>query len=382
MLSAAEARRELGRNLPSRPATTALSASAGGGATATAAALLTGPAAIISNGGAPSVGGTLPWSGWSGVAEGGGTRGGTGGDDGAAADAGSHSRHPSRVFRHQSVEDELWGWFGDDRPLEASGSLLRVSSSVGGQGGGLSGGGGGGSRDPEITVSTVALTERLAKLSAGRALLDQVRQDSRSLAAVVTSAARSAFVSGDGVGAPPGSPAASDDPVAAEIREVRGATEDVAPRAVQFATDTLRGGEGAPAASVRESGVAEAATARVGAERQSAPDDAGAGSAEMDTPAAVAAGRDGKEGGRNVPAAGDLRRVVVEAKAGLEGLQREVRRLVREAGEDESSLADARMRVAPLVERRAVLAAAALTDARRMATRLQEISEAQKVCDA
>lgn len=378
MVSAAEARRELGRNLPPTPATTASSAFAGGGATTTAAALFTGAAAIVSNSDAPSVGGTLPWSG---VAGG----GGTGGDDGAAADAGNHSRHPSRVFRHQSVEDELWGWFGDDRPLDASGSLIRVSSSVGGQGGGLGGGGGGGSRDPEITVSTVALTERLAKLSAGRALLDQVRRDSRSLAAVVTSAARSAFVSGDGVGAPPGSPAASDDPVAAELREARGATEGVAPRAVQFATDTLRGGEGAPAGSVRESGVAEGAiarVARVGAEGQSAPDDAGAGSAEMDALAAVAAGRDRKEGGRNVLAAGDLRRVVVEAKAGLEGLQREIRRLVREAGEDESSLADARVRVAPFVKRRAVLAAAALTDARRMATRLQEISEAQKVCNA
>ncbi|CAN0561605.1 unnamed protein product [Ectocarpus sp. 12 AP-2014] len=38
-----------------------------------------------------------------------------------------------------------------------------------------------------VTVSTLALTERLAKLSAGRVLLDRVRADTRSLASVVTS---------------------------------------------------------------------------------------------------------------------------------------------------------------------------------------------------
>lgn len=332
---------------------------------------------IVNNNGAPSVGGTLPWNG--GFADGGG---GAGGDDGVASDAGSHSRRHSRVFRHQSVEDELWGWFGDDRPLEVNGSLLRVSSRAGegaGEAGGLGSGGGdggvGGSRDTEITVSTVALTERLAKLSAGRALLDQVRRDSRSLAAVVTSAARSAFVSGDHADAPPGSLAAADPTVAEESKETRssgdgGATEGVAspPRAVQFAADTLQGVEEASAASVRDSAVAaQAATmTRVGEDGQSTPDDAGTGSAE-------------REGPDNVPA-GDLRRVFVEAKAGLESLQRDIRRLVREAGEDESSLADARMRVAPLVGRRTVLAAAALMDARRMATRLQEISETQQVC--
>lgn len=156
----------------------------------------------------------------------GGIAGGAAGSENAGvADSGTtsapgitHARRASRSFRHQSVEDELWGWFGDDRPMSEVGvnsggssgrdttadPYFRTSSarglfpayvgSRGAGGGGYVEGQGGG--DTDVTVSTLALTERLAKLATCRLLLDCVKSEIGAIVELVSGAVRS--VNGEG----------------------------------------------------------------------------------------------------------------------------------------------------------------------------------------
>lgn len=273
---------------------------------------------------------------------------------GIGVGGGSFHRRPSnrQISRpNRSVEEDLWGWFGDDRPAsEAGDPLLRVSSRDGtgvieefpeseewGYGGGAAG-----SSDAEVTVSNLALITRLAKLSDRRALLDQVRADNRSLAMVVSSATRTAF-----------SPHTGDHVCAS------GGTM----RVVQFAPD----------ASPRQDQPQVEVT-----EEEFTP------GVPRTTPEAVVDGEGSREvveteGTRSGGEGGGVRRTVVEARAEIESLQGEIKRLVREAGGDEERLRAARGEVSRLVARRSVMAKAAVSDARRMAQRLEEISEAQQV---
>lgn len=264
-----------------------------------------------------------------------------------------HRRHSSRQFSrpNRSVEEDLWGWFGDDRPAsEAGDPLLRVSSREGtgvmeefpeseewGYGGGAAG-----SSDAEVTVSNLALITRLAKLSDRRALLDQVRADNRSLAMVVSSATRAAF-----------SPHTGED-----VRASGGTM-----RAVQFAPDASPR-QDQPQVEVTE----EDSTPGVPRTTPEAFVD-GEGSGEM---VEIDGTGMGGEGGR-------VRRTVVEARAEIDSLQGDIKRLVREAGGDEERLRAVRGEVSRLVARRSIVAKAAVSDARRMAQRLEEISEAQQV---
>eukprot|EP00903_Cladosiphon_okamuranus_P007175 g6967.t1 len=350
---------------PSAPATAAPAAAPGAGAVIPGTLVIDGASLQRSSAGQ----------------DGGGAAAMVSGGGGGVVGGGVFSRRPSNsAGRQQSVEDDLWGWFGDDRPppettlheslgggREGVGAAAGAAAGVGGG----SGGGGGGlwpKESTEVTVSTLALTERLAKLSAGRALLDRVRADTRSLASVVSYAARSVFsglvIGGGGDdGGPDGSTAVS------------GGVSSPAPtpRAVQFSegppTEHRSPRRARPAAAHTGSEPTAAATATA----TPAPEAGGNGDEERKE--IMAADEEG--GGR----AGALRRRVVLARAELEGLQGEIRRLVREAeagGGDAGLREEARARVAPLVERRAVLARAARTDARRMAERLQEISEAQQ----
>ena len=318
------------------------------------------------------------------VADGGG--GAAGG--GSVVGGGVFSRRQSSnggAVRQQSVEDDLWGWFGDDRPPPETalrGTPRSIGDGVGtragvGIGDGGSGGGGGGMWPREstaVTVSTLALTERLAKLSAGRVLLDRVRADTRSLASVVSSAARSAFSGlgscgggGDDRGPDGATPAAP--PPAAGV-DVSSLTSVSAPRAVQFTEGSPPGG-GSPRRARSAAQTRSETTTPTAAEAVENGDMA---------KERVAGSGGGGGGGGEAGRAGALRRRVVAARAELEGLQREIRRLVREGGGGDAGLREeTRARVAPLVERRAVLARSARADAERMAERLQEISEAQQV---
>lgn len=345
----------------------------------------------------------------------------SGGGSGGVSGGGDVSRRPSnRGFRQQSVEDDLWGWFGDDRPPSETalhamprgdGHGMEVAAATGIGTGGWRG------DSTEVTVSTLALTERLAKLSAGRVLLDRVRGDTRSLAAVVSAAARSAFVGHASVAT--GDPGDPDTPdtiktpaasAAVATEAVDGEEESTsggAPQMVHFTggspPPSTGGEEGRSPGRRRPEG--QSAAVAPDAEREEAPkDDAeaagteaeghghgegppppaeenasrGATGMEVTVPAStmVAATTGVSEG----PPPAALRERVVQAKGELQGLQTEIRRLVREAGVgDAGRREEARGRVGPLVARRAGLAAAARADAERMATRLQEISEAQKV---
>lgn len=296
--------------------------------------------------------------------------GGAGGGGGGVVGGGVFScRQSNGAIRQQSVEDDLWGWFGDDRPPPET--TLHETPWGGGNGVGAGAGTGAGvgagvwpRESTEVTVSTLALSERLAKLSAGRVLLDRVRADTRSLASVVSSAARSALSglgSGGGGGNdrwPDGATAAPPPAVGAGVSSPTSTR-----RAVQFSEGSPPGGR-----SPRR--------ARPAAENDSEPTPAAEAGENGDgeSRATAATGEEGD--GR----AGALRRRVVGARAELEGLQKEIRRLVREGGGGDAGLREeARARVAPLVERRAMLAKAARADAERMAERLQEISEAQQV---
>lgn len=196
------------------------------------------------------------------------------------------------------------------------------------------GGGAAGSSDTEVTVSNLALITRLAKLSDRRALLDQVRADNRSLAIVVSSATRAAFSphTGDVVRASGGA-----------MRVVQFAPDDSPRPQVEVTEEVPRT---TPEAFVDEEGSGEIVETEV-------------------------TGSDG-EGGR-------VRQTVVEARAEIDSFQGEIKRLVREAGGDEERLRAARGEVSRLVARRSVVAKAAVSDARRMAQRLEEISEAQQV---
>lgn len=426
--------------------------------------------------------------------DGGGGGGGGGGDSaGPAPGLGlSHARRFSRSSRHQSVEDELWGWFGDDRPPSDVGDIRytgaggassdrlfsRVGSGfrVGGGGGraaetGAGLGDAGDGTEMTVSVSTTALAERLAKLSAGRALLDQVRAESRALADLVSSAARRAFAGGgaddcEGRDAAPlpAAEASREEAAAAAAAAttdtaslVRRVSISVAPATILPAAPVVHkfsssaaaaagqpqgvalegvaaeGGEqagaiesqgSAPSESLppnsrennghagggsggggrMEEGLEERQELRVeGAVEQVSPSvesiaqgpadggyDACPGSGEDDTPAVrrseklgqeslmEAAAGDQEGGSGNISSAQQqqqqcgIRQGVVEARAELERLQREIRLLARQ-GED------ARSRVSPLVARRAVLARAALPGARRMARRLQEVADTQRV---
>lgn len=438
--------------------------------------------------------------------------GGSGGDAGAAPGFGlSHARRFSRSSRQQSVEDELWGWFGDDRPPSDFGDVR----SFGVLGGGVSsdrlfsrvdsgfrgGGGGGGRRAAEagaglgstgdgaemsVSVSMTALEERLAKLSAGRALLDQLRAESRALAKLVSSAARRAFTGGDadacegrdGVLLPvagasqedSATPAAAGAAAAATTADtpniVRRVSISAAPvTIVPAATVTQEpsssaaagqppvvacGGitseEGEQATAVDERGPEPSGSLPLNSCENNGHDGRGSGgdsvetvAEELQTEARNAEGQemradvaveqeyppvegisqgpaDGSSqgtspssGGENAPvvrreemdqesstkAPGDqdggsgsvsstqqqqqqqeeqcgMRQGVIEARAELQRLQREIRLLARE-GES------ARGRVSPLVARRAVLARAMLPGARTMARRLQEVADNRRV---
>lgn len=300
--------------------------------------------------------------------------GGGGGGSGAAL-----SRRPSsRASRHQSVEDDLWGWFGDDRPPSETAlhAMARGDAAESAAAGGI-GVNGSAAENAGVTVSTLALTERLAKLSAGRVLLDRVRADTRSLASVVTSAVHSAFL-GEGVDA--AAAAVSGAAVTAEVT-------CPATRAVHFTAGCsppggrrrLRPGAEAGSEAKQTEDEEEEEGKEGGEEVASSVDENGSsGASGLGLAAAAeATGDDEKSGGQ----AGGLRQRVVEARAEIEGLQREIRRLVRGGGEG-GHAEETRARVAPLVERRAVLAQAARADAERMAKRLQEISEAQQVGEA
>ncbi|CAN0093164.1 unnamed protein product, partial [Ectocarpus sp. 13 AM-2016] len=297
-----------------------------------------------------------------------------GGGGGAAL-----SRRPSsRASRHQSMEDDLWGWFGDDRPPSETAlhAMARGDAAESAAGGGI-GVNGSAAENAGVTVSTLALMERLAKLSAGRVLLDRVRADTRSLASVVTSAVHSAFL-GEGVDAAAAA-------AAADVSGAAGTAEESCPatRAVHFEAGCsppggrrrLPGEEGGSEAKQTEEEEEEEEGKEGGEEVASSVDENGSsGSSGLGLAAAPeATGDDEKSGGQ----ARGLRQRVVEARAEIEGLQREIRRLVRGVGEG-GHAEETRARVAPLVERRAVLAQAARADAERMAKRLQEISEAQQ----
>ncbi|CAN0205531.1 unnamed protein product, partial [Laminaria digitata] len=341
-----------------------------------------------------------------------------------SAGHGSHNtisrRLSTRSSRYQSVEEEMWGWFGDDHPSEAGGGMLRALSRGGErEGGGLGtaegmvGGGGGGGRghgsgEIEVTVSTLALTERLAKLSAGRALLDRVKGDTRSLASLVSSAVRGALSPSDDAGADAARVEAGESGGDGEAAATSTATAPVpaptapasspapAPsptRAVRFTPGAPQEELQAPEAHDADGTATAAATAAV-----TAPPATGTHTAETATDAAAtdttartegtraaAAETDMGDGYGHTPApaggqvrAGTFRQRVVEAKAELMELQRDVRRAVREGEEDGGGRGETRGKVAVLVARRTVLAAAALPDAKMMAVRLQEISEAQK----
>lgn len=300
------------------------------------------------------------------------------GAGGGVSGGGVFSRRQSNgAFRQQSVEDDLWGWFGDDRPPPETALHETPWGGGDGVGAGIGGGGGGGNacwptESTEVTVSTLALTERLAKLSAGRVLLDRVRADTRSLASVVSSAARSAFSGQEAVGGGVGGGVGSDDrgPDGAAVVAAAGAGVSgpiPAPRAVQFTEGSPPGGRSPKRAPP---------AAQIGSETATPAAEAAVENGDGKRATATAAGEEDDDG-----RAGALRRRVVGARAELEGLQREIRRLVREGGGggDAGLREEARARVAPLVERRAVLARAARADAERMAERLQEISEAQQV---
>lgn len=330
-------------------------------------------------------------------------------------DASHHTvsrRLSTRLSRYQSLEDDLWGWFGDDRPSETGSDLLRVLSRGGDrEGGGLStteemvGGGGGdgdgrgggsGLGDTEVTVSTLALTERLAKLSAGRALLDRVKEDTRSLASFVFSAVRSTLSPSDDAGADaarvtvgaiaepvaPGGGEAGGDRMSAVDVAATASTHvpaEAAPasspaRAVHFTPDMPQ--EDLQAPGMHRAGGDTAIDAAPASAAATATGAAGTGnvSGYGETPVGVVHDALG-QGGR----AGTFRQRVVEAKTELMGLQRDIRRAVREVEGDGGAREEARGNVAALVARRATLAAAALPDAKMMAVRLQEISEAQKV---
>lgn len=321
-----------------------------------------------------------------------------------------HTRRPSRFSRYHSVEDELWGWFGDDRPpsdvggnssfssshgirRESSSDLLFRTSSMsrglhgtagarGGSGVGIASSEGFGTGgDTDITVSTLALTERLAKLSVGRALLDKVRAESRSLVELVSSAARS--IHGDGQGG-------AGDLESDAIREVsrsagRGVTIVEPAMAEESHRDRL---DSTPTRSTAEH------------ELQTVPEGEGNGGEQClvieipdgentevdlsgDQSASEAPG-DGHAGAERDSASAenetmpgsaccDFRRTVIEARAELEALQKDLRQLVRDGGDL------AKQRVALLVAQRAEMAKKALPGAQKMAERLQEIAEAQRV---
>lgn len=371
------------------------------------------------------------------------------------------ARRISRSSRHQSVEDELWGWFGDDRPLSEVGDSRSLAAA--GVGGGyysstdrlfsrVSSGGrmgraagvslledGGGNRGDaaEVTVSTTALTERLAKLSAGRALLDHVRAESRALADLVSSAARRAL-SGDGEGENVAAAAAALAVAAASegTAIVRRVSISLPPVTVMPRSTAVRKPAEAEAgeSAVEEQVIAVAEQGHsppvslsprrlsssghpggacgqtVSAEEQrgavirtedgreqgleavaeepawliesvaqppGGEEDARPCSSEQEVGVHVEREQQktlhedvGEEGG--IVFAQAIRQRVVDARAELERLQRDIRRLARE-GEA------AREKVTPLVDRRAELAKAAITDARLVAQRLQEVADAQRV---
>lgn len=300
-----------------------------------------------------------------------------GGGGGGGTSASLPRRPSSRASRHQSVEDDLWGWFGDDRPPSETALHAMARGDAAEPGGGVGiGVNGWPTENAGVTVSTLALTERLAKLSAGRVLLDRVRADTRSLASVVTSAVHSAFTA-EGV-------TAAADAASATV------TADAscpATRAVHFTAGCSPPGgrrrlrPGAEAGSEAEqTQEEEEEEGKDGGEEMASSVDENGSSGALGlglAAAAEATGDQEKSGGQ----AGGLRQRVVEARAEIEGLQREIRRLVREGAEG-GRAEETRARVAPLVERRAVLAQAARADAGRMAKRLQEISNAQQVGEA
>lgn len=364
------------------------------------------------------------------------------GDAGTASGLGlSHSRRISRSFRHQSVEDELWGWFGDDRPPSDIGLVHSSSSGAMGsssdpffrippgvRGGGRNDGtfppapGSGEGEGTDVTVSTTALTERLVKLSAGRALLDHVRAESRELAVLISSAARSAFAGdGDDCEGQQASPSLADKTEGKLSATTPTAIADTAvmSRSVSFcealATDMPMTEEEKSDETARREGVDEteqesdgdgggitvATTSSSVAEvvtveqplptpesmvRSPADNDDNHSGAGGDSPATHTTPTevpDGQEDAKDevlevertsvVERRGNgIRQGVVATRAQLEALQRDIRRLAR--GGDSATV-----KVAPLVARRAVMAKAALPGAQRMAHRLREISDAQRV---
>lgn len=359
----------------------------------------------------------------------------------------SHMRRSSRSFRHQSVEDELWGWFGDDRPLSDAGagstgggsSHLDLShrtslgphrsySGVGGVGRGLGGedggGGSGGVCETEVTVSTLALTERLAKLSAGRALLDQVRAESQALVVIVSSATRRGFGGGEEdsgedygldeaadnlgrrggggggrivtIAEPPVTEVQRDGALASLSSSVAGAVEEQAGNMVGIGAEESLPLSALPPilTTITESSLSISSdrpsgnSGGVGGNGRAA-DMTDAQGHEDEANMAVEAGKrvgDGEGvvevavevgiGGEELQQQQQLctvRQAVVEAKADIQALQREIRKIAREGGED------ARDRVGPLVAQREMMAKQALPGARKMARRLQEIAETQQV---
>lgn len=240
---------------------------------------------------------------------------------------------PSDIQRLSSVEDELWGWFGDDRPMETGGvgraprgleaaaaataasntgqlDVVAVEAKLGAplaDAADLVGGG-----EMDITVSTVALSERLTKLSAGRTLLAEVRAECDHLVRLVSAAARDTFVA-EGAG---GS--------RCSLRATCGVEE-------------------------RMVGAVDAAGGDVGL-------------------AAIGSSDNVEQGSWS-----GLRQGVVAARSELEGLQRDIRRLAKARREG------ARDEVSVLVGRRTELASAALPSARKMAQRLLQMAATHRV---